>query len=46
MLQLLHGIAVARSSSGFGVTRELVWPYPSDPRKAWLILCDDVEVAL
>ena len=33
-------------SDGFGVTHELVWPYPSDPRKAWFILCDVEEVAL
>ena len=36
----------AGPSSGFGVTRNLVWPYPSDPRKARFILGDDEEVAL
>ena len=41
-----HDIAMARSSSGFRVTRELVWPYPGDPRKARFILCDDEEAAL
>ena len=39
-------IAMARSSSGSGVTRELVWPYPGDPRKARFILRDEEEVAL
>ena len=29
-----------------GVTRELVWPYPGDPRKARFILRDEEEVAL
>ena len=28
----------AGPSSGSGATHELVWPYPSDPRKAWFIL--------
>ena len=41
-----HDVAVARSSSGFRATRELVWPYPGDSRKAWFILCDDEEAAL
>ena len=37
---------MARSSSGLGVTHELVWPYPDDPRKAWFVLRDGEEVAL
>ena len=41
-----HNVVAARSSSGLGVTRELVWPYPGDPRKAWFILRDREEVAL
>ena len=28
------------------MTRELVWPYPGDPRKARFMLRDDEEVAL
>ena len=39
-------VAAAGSSSGLGVTHELVWPCPDDPRKAWFILCDKEEVAL
>jgi len=46
----LHELAVvwssARPSSGSGVTHELVWPCPSDPRKAWFILWDEEEVQL
>ena len=41
-----HDVAAAGSSSGLGVTHKLVWPYPSDPRKAWFILRGDEEVAL
>ena len=41
-----HDVAVAGPSSGLGVTHELVWPYPNDPRKARFILHDDEEVAL
>ena len=29
-----------------GATRELVWPYLSDPRKAWFVLCDEEGVGL
>ena len=39
-------VAMAGSSSGLGATRELVWPYPGDPRKARFILHDGEEVAL
>ena len=46
MVQSSHDIAMARSSSGLGVTHELVWPYPGDPRKAWFILHDEEEVGL
>ena len=41
-----HDIATAGSSSGLGVTHELVWPYLGDPRKAWFILRDKEEVVL
>ena len=46
MVRSSHDVAAAVSSSGLGVTHELVWPYPNDPRKAWFILRDDEEVAL
>ena len=36
----------ARPSSGFRVSRNLVWPCPGDPRKAQFILRDEEEVAL
>ena len=41
-----HDVAVARSSSRLGATRELVWHYLGDPRKAWFILCDEEDVVL
>ena len=41
-----HDVAAAGSSSGLGVTHELVCPYPGDSRKAWFILCDKEEVVL
>ena len=41
-----HDVAVAGSSSGLGATCELVWPCPSDPRKARFILHDEEEVVL
>ena len=41
-----HDIAMARPSSGLGATHELVWPYPSDPRKAQFILQDEEDVQL
>ena len=37
---------MARSSSGLGVTHELVWPCPSEPGKAWFVLRDEEEVKL
>ena len=46
MIWSSHDIAMAGSSSGSGVTHELVWPCPGDPRKAWFVLYDDKEVAL
>ena len=46
VVQSSDDVAAAGSSSGFGATREVVWPYPSDPRKAQFILHDDEEVAL
>ena len=45
MVRSLHDVAAAGSSSGLGVTREVVWPYPSDPRKVRFVLRDE-EVAL
>ena len=36
----------ARPSSGLEATRELVWPCPSEPRKARFILRDEEEVQL
>ena len=41
-----YDVAAAGSSSGLGATHELVWPYPSDPRKARFILCNGEEMAL
>ena len=46
MVRSSHDVAMTRPSSGLGVTRELVWPYPSDPRKAWFVLRNEEEVAL
>ena len=46
MIRLSHDIAMAGSSSRSGVTRELVWPYPSDLRKARFVLRDEEEVKL
>ena len=40
MLQRLDLLA------GLGETHDLVWPYPSDLRKARFVLCDGEEVAL
>jgi len=37
---------MARSSSGSGVTRELVWPCPGELGKARFILRDEEEVKL
>ena len=46
MVRSSHDVVAAGSSSGLRVTRKLVWPCPSDPRKARFVLCDDEEVAL
>ena len=46
MIRLSHDIAVAGSSSGSGVTRELVWPCSGEPGKAWFVLHDEEEVKL
>ena len=46
MVRSSHNVAAAGSSSGLGVTRELVWPYPGDLRKARFVLRDEEEVAL
>ena len=45
MVRSSHDVAAAGSSSGLGVTHELVWPYPDDLRKGRFILHDE-EVAL
>jgi len=37
---------MAGSSNRLGATRERVWPYPSDSRKAWFILHHKEEVVL
>ena len=37
---------MAGSSGGSGVTHELVWPYPGEPKKAWFILRNEEEVKL
>ena len=46
MIWSSHDTMVAGSSSGSGVSHELVWPCPSEPRKAWFILHDEEEVKL
>ena len=46
MIRSSHDAAVAGSSSGLGVTRELVWPCPSESGKARFILRDEEEVKL
>ena len=46
VIQSSHDAAVAGSSNGLGATHDLVWPCPSDLRKARFILCDGEEVAL
>ena len=46
MIWSSHDTAMARSSSGSGATRELVWPCPGEPRKAWFVLRDEEEVKL
>jgi len=46
MIRSSHDTAMARSSSGSGATRELVWPCPDKLGKAWFILHDEEEVKL
>jgi len=46
MIWSSHDIAMARSSSGSGVTHELVWPCPGELGKARFILHDEEEVKL
>ena len=46
MIRSSHDIAMAGSSSGLGVTHELVWPCPGDLRKARFVLRDEEEVGL
>ena len=46
MIRLSHDAAISGSFSGSRVTQELVWPCPSEPRKARFILCDEEEVKL
>ena len=46
VVQSSHDVVVARSSSGFEVTREMVWPYAGNPMKARFVLHDGEEVAL
>ena len=41
-----HDIAMVGSSNRSGATRELVWPYPGDARKAQFILHDEEEIGL
>jgi len=46
MVRSSHDIAMAGPSSGLGATREMVWPYPIDQRKARFVLRDEEEVGL
>ena len=46
VVQSSHDIAMAGPSSRSGATYELVWPYPSNPRKARFVLHDEEEVGL
>ena len=46
MIRSSHDTMMARSSSGSGVTCELVWPCPSELGKAQFVLCDEEEVKL
>ena len=46
MIQSSHDTAMAGSSSGSRVTRELVWPCLDEPEKARFILRDEEEVKL
>ena len=46
MVRSSHDVVVAGSSSGMGETHELVWPCPTNLRKARFVLRDGEEVAL
>ena len=46
MIRSSHDTMMARSSSGSGATRELVWPCLGVPRKAQFILHHEEEVKL
>ena len=46
MIQSSHDTVMAGSSSGSGMTHELVWPRPGNPRKARFILHDEEVVGL
>ena len=46
MIRSLHDTTMARSSSGSGATRELVWHCLGEPRKARFVLRDEEEVKL
>ena len=46
MIRSSHNTTMSGSSSGSGATRELVWPCPGEPRKAWFVLRDEEEVKL
>jgi len=46
MIRSSHDTTMARSSSGSGVTHELVWPCPGESGMARFILHDEEEVRL
>ena len=46
MIQSSLDTMLAGSSGGSGVTHKLVWPCPSEPRKAQFILRNEEEVKL
>ena len=46
MIRSSHDTMMARSSSGSGATRVLVWPCPGKLGKAWFVLHDGEEVKL
>ena len=46
MIRSSYDAMIARSSSGSGATRELVWPSPGELGKARFILHDEEEVKL
>ena len=46
MIRSSHDTTMAGSSSGSGVTHELVWPCPDELGKAWFMLRGEEEVKL